>query len=128
MERTVRVDKWLWAARFFKTRSKARAAILGGKVQLDGHRVKPGRSLRIGDELVIQRGEEQFTVSVRLLQDRRGPAADAREMYFEDPRVKAQREAEAEDRARERALSRERPRRPSKRDRRKLIRFRQKPD
>ena len=67
----LRLDKWLWAARFFKTRGLARDAIKGGKVQLNGTRVKPGRSLAQGDCLLIRRGEDEYQVTVKDLGDRR---------------------------------------------------------
>jgi ribosome-associated heat shock protein Hsp15 len=64
MSDTVRIDKWLWAARFFKTRGLAREAIKGGKVQLDGHRVKPSRTLAEGDRLNIRRGDDEYEITV----------------------------------------------------------------
>ena len=83
MDSQVRLDKWLWAARFFKTRSIAREAVSGGKVHLNGHRAKPGRTLSLGDELRIQRGEEEYTINVVELSPRRGPATVARGLYEE---------------------------------------------
>ena len=81
---TVRIDAWLWAARFFKTRSLAKAAIATGKVELEGERVaKPSRSVRIGDALVVQRGEERFHVEVAGISDMRGPAKVAQALYRE---------------------------------------------
>ena len=79
MSDSVRVDKWLWAARFFKTRALAREAVKGGKVQLDGHRVKPGRTLKSGDCLTIRRGEDDFLITVMDLGDRRVSATLAQE-------------------------------------------------
>ena len=64
MDSSTRLDKWLWAARFYKTRSVAREAVSGGKVHLNGNRAKPGRSLRVGDVLIIQRGDEEYTIIV----------------------------------------------------------------
>ncbi len=78
---TVRIDKWLWAARFFKTRSLARAAVQGGKVRLNDARAKPAKALELGDELRIQRGEETWVVHVRDLSDRRAPASPAQTLY-----------------------------------------------
>ncbi|HKX55358.1 MAG TPA: RNA-binding S4 domain-containing protein, partial [Xanthomonadales bacterium] len=80
-----RIDKWLWGARFFKTRSLARDAVAGGKVELNGHGVKPGRTLKQGDTLVIQRGEERFLITVLDIQDRRVSAELAGQRYREDP-------------------------------------------
>jgi ribosome-associated heat shock protein Hsp15 len=73
----VRLDKWLWAARFFKTRSLAAQAVDGGKVQLNGLRVKPSRDLREGDELRIRTGELEWLVLVRVLSDQRRGAPEA---------------------------------------------------
>ena len=98
MDKPVRVDKWLWAARFFKTRGKAREAITGGKVHLNGNRVKPGRALKPGDRLRIQRGLEEFDITVAIVTDRRGPAVEARELWREDEASRERREAAAEQR------------------------------
>jgi ribosome-associated heat shock protein Hsp15 len=120
---SVRVDKWLWAARFFKTRALAREAVKGGKVQIDGHRVKPGRGLKLGDCLSIRRGEEEYVVAVRDLGDRRVSATLAQEKFTEDPQSKARREAAAEQRKLEYEAKAQRQRRPDKRQRRQIIRF-----
>lgn len=128
MNPIVRIDKWLWAARFFKTRSIARAAIQGGKVQVNGARTKPGRVLNAGDMLRIQRGEELLTVRVEGLTDRRGPAPEAQKLYVETEESRQRREALAEQRALQRAARGERERRPDKRQRRQIIRFRRDSD
>lgn len=117
----VRVDKWLWAARFFKTRALAREAVSGGKVHLDGNRIKPGRTLKDGDCLTVQRGEELYEITVLEVSGRRVSAALARNMFREDPASLQRREAAAEQRKLERATGAERPRRPGKRDRRQII-------
>jgi ribosome-associated heat shock protein Hsp15 len=119
----VRIDKWLWAARFFKTRALAREAVLGGKVHLDGHRVKPGRTLKVGDRMTLNRGEEQFDITVRVVSDRRTTAPQAREMFSEDPASLQRREAAAEQRKRDRDARIESPGRPNKRERRQIIGF-----
>lgn len=80
---TVRLDLWLWAARFFKTRSLARQAVESGKVELGGQRPKPSRAVRAGDALRIERGEEVFLVEVAGVSDVRGPASVARALYVE---------------------------------------------
>lgn len=123
MDSPVRLDKWLWAARFFKTRSIAREAVSGGKVHINGNRAKPSRSVSIGDELRIQRGEEEYTITIREISTSRGPATVARTLYEESEESRVKREQLAEDRrlAREKDAGRER--RPDKRQRRKLIRF-----
>jgi ribosome-associated heat shock protein Hsp15 len=118
-----RIDKWLWAARFFKTRGLAREAVKGGKVQIDGHRVKPGRTLAEGDRLTIQRGDEAIEITVTDLGDRRLSAALAQQKYVEDPGSVARREAAAAQRQLERQARGERPRRPDKRQRREIVRF-----
>jgi ribosome-associated heat shock protein Hsp15 len=123
MDDTVRIDKWLWAARFFRTRALAREAIKGGKVHLDGVRVKPGRTLSPGDRLTIRRGDEEYIVTVDDLGDRRLSASLAAEKYTEDPESKARREAAAEKRRLERQARQERLRRPDKRERRQIVRF-----
>jgi len=122
---TVRIDKWLWAARFFKTRGKARDAINGGKVQLNGSRVKPGRSLKTGDRLRVHREDGEFLITVRHTSNRRGPATEAQELYLEDEESRLQREATAEQNRLQRTSRMQRDRRPDKRQRRRLIRFRQ---
>ena len=123
MSDTVRIDKWLWAARFFKTRGLAREAIKGGKVQLDGHRVKPGRTLSAGDRLTVRRGDDEIVFTVTDLGDRRLSAALAQEKYVEDPDSIARREAAAAQRKLDRQAREERPRRPDKRERRQIRRF-----
>jgi ribosome-associated heat shock protein Hsp15 len=120
----VRIDKWLWAARFFKTRGKARTAILGGKVHLNGSRVKPGRVLSLDDELKILRGEEEFVINITGLTDRRGPASDAQELYYESEESRLKRESIKEEKALLSAARAQRAGRPDKKQRRSLMRFR----
>jgi ribosome-associated heat shock protein Hsp15 len=81
----VRIDKWLWAARFFKTRSAASDAVSGGHVHVGGERVKPAKEVRVGDRIEIRRGEVRWTVVVAALADRRGPASVAASLYDETP-------------------------------------------
>ncbi len=95
MER-LRVDKWLWAARFYKTRSIAKAAIEGGKVHLDGQRVKVSREITIGERLAIKQGWEEKEVIVKSLSDQRGPATVAQMLYEETPESAQRREREAQ--------------------------------
>jgi ribosome-associated heat shock protein Hsp15 len=123
MSDTVRIDKWLWAARFFKTRSQARDAIKGGKVQLNGARVKPGKTLGLEDQLTIRRGDDEYVIIVKDLGDRRVSAALAAEKYGEDADGRARREALAEQRKAEQHARAERQRRPDKRQRREIVRF-----
>lgn len=119
----VRIDKWLWAARFFRTRALARDAIKGGKVQIEGVRVKPGRTLSVGDTLAIRRGDEEFVVTVDDTGDRRLSPALAAEKYSEDPAAKARREAAAEQRKLDWQARQDRQRRPDKRQRRQIVKF-----
>jgi len=128
MESSVRLDKWLWAARFFKTRSVARDAVSGGKVHLNGNRAKPGRTINIGDELRIQRGEEEFVIIIVEPSSRRGPATVARTLYEESDESRIKREKLAEERKLNRQQHATRERRPDKRQRRNIVRFKNKYD
>jgi len=119
----VRIDKWLWAARFFRTRAIARDAIKGGKVQLNGSRVKPGRTVALNDRLIIRRGEDEFDITVLDLGDRRVAASLAQEKYREDPDSRARREAAAEQRKLDHQARADRQRRPDKRQRRLIKKF-----
>ncbi len=120
----IRLDKWLWAARFFKTRSLAIEAVSGGKVHLNGAGTKPAREIDIGDQLTIRRGPYAWTVVVRALSLRRGPASVATLLYDETEESKRNRaETVSEIRAQEWRSSHTKGR-PSKKDRRDLSRFR----
>jgi ribosome-associated heat shock protein Hsp15 len=121
---SIRVDKWLWAARFFKTRSGAQQAVEGGKVRLGGERIKPAKDVRVGDELMIQIGAYLWTVRVAQLSDKRGPATVARTLYTEDEASRTQREAQAALRKFAAEPAQERHGRPTKRERRQLERWR----
>ena len=119
----VRIDKWLWAARFFKTRSLAADAIAGGKVQVNGERVKRAKPLQLGDEVRIRLGPYEHQVVVRELSDRRGPAAQAAGLYEEKETSRAAREALAlQLKSLHSAFVPERGR-PTKKDRREIRRF-----
>lgn len=118
---SVRLDLWLWAARFYKTRSLARSAVETGKVEIGGQRAKAARAVRIGDALRIVRGEEQFEISVLALSDTRGPASVAQTLYAETEASRAAREAARALRAAERNGYRAPETKPDKRARR-LIR------
>ena len=91
----VRLDKWLWAARFYKTRTLAAEAIAGGKVQVNGDRVKRAKPVQIGDEVRIRLGPYEHQILVRALSERRGPASDAAQLYEEKPESRTAREAMA---------------------------------
>ncbi len=83
MTDSVRIDKWLWAARFYKTRGLATAAVTGGKVQLNGARVKPARPLKVNDGLVINKSDTSWQITVNGLSERRGSASVAQSLYTE---------------------------------------------
>ena len=120
---TQRLDKWLWAARFFKTRTLAAAAISGGKVQCDNERVKPARRIRAGTQLSIRRGPMLWEVVVVGLSKQRRPAREAALLYAETDASVARRTAEAERRKARAEQRRHGLGRPTKRDRRQLERF-----
>ena len=122
-EDKVRLDKWLWAARFFKTRSLATDAIQGGKVHLNGQRVKPAKEVHVGHELTIRAGWSERTVIVKALSDRRGPASVAQQLYEETADSLARRTAEEEQRKLERLASPRPEGRPTKKDRRLIHEF-----
>jgi ribosome-associated heat shock protein Hsp15 len=122
-EQTQRVDKWLWVARFFKTRGLAATAISGGKVQVAGERVKPSRHIGPGSQLEIRRGPVQWQVVVRGVAKHRRPASEAALLYEETPESIAQRQHEAERRILEAGRRRERLGKPSKRERRTATRL-----
>jgi ribosome-associated heat shock protein Hsp15 len=114
------VDKWLWAARFFKTRGAATEAVLGGHVQVNGARVKPARDIVVGDRLEITRSSERWTVIVTGLADRRGPASVAATLYDETPESVDERQRRRNERRLARPLGADLSARPTKRDRRRL--------
>ena len=117
---TVRIDKWLWAARFFKTRSGATEAVLGGRVHLNDARVKPAREVRAGDTIEIRVGHFQWTLVVRAVADKRGPASVARTLYDETPDSLAARERRAEELRLSRPIGADLGARPTKQDRRRI--------
>lgn len=117
----LRLDKWLWAARFFKTRSMAADAVNGGKVHLNGDRVKAARAVKVGDVLKIRRQNELWTVNVLELFEKRRAAPDARKMYEETFESQEQRELLSEQRrAANRMIV---SHRPSKKERRDLMKL-----
>ena len=120
---TMRLDKWLWAARFFKTRSLATQAIDNGRVKLNGDRVKPAREVKPGDRLELRIGDFDWALTVRGLSMQRGPAPVAQALYEEDPASHARRQQQVSDR--KLAVSPEAAikGRPTKRDRRQIHRF-----
>ncbi|MEQ9463116.1 MAG: S4 domain-containing protein [Haliea sp.] len=123
----LRIDKWLWAARFFKTRSLAKAAIEGGKVQLDGQRVKVSKEIAVGDRLQIRQGWDQREVVVEALSDQRRGAPEAQQLYTETPASIAKRETEAAARKAAGGMIDRPAHRPTKKQRRQIHRFKEQP-
>jgi len=120
----LRIDKWLWAARFFRTRSLAKAAIEGGKVHLDGQRVKVSREIAIGDQIRVRQGWDERDVIVEKLSDQRRGAPEAQALYRETAESIARREQSAQARKLAGGMTERPQRRPDKRERRQIHRFR----
>ena len=118
-----RLDKWLWAARFFKTRSLAAEAVAGGKVKLNGSTAKPAREIRAGDQLEISIGHAQWRVAVVALNPYRRPAPEARQLYAETDESRARRTQIQEERQLAPAPGADLKGRPTKRDRRRIADF-----
>ena len=116
----VRIDKWLWAARFFKTRSLATEAVAGGHVHLNGARAKPARDVRAGDTVAVNVGDVKWTVVVAALSDKRGPASVAATLYAETPESATGRERHSAERRLARPLGADLGERPTKQARRQL--------
>lgn len=126
MDESIRIDKWLWAARFFKTRPLATEAVNGGKVHLNGNRVKPGKVVSIGDRLKIQQGVYAFDVSILGINHKRRPAREACCLYEESELSIAEREKLTEMHRLAALGSRSPGRKPTKNERGKIIRFKRK--
>jgi len=122
-EASIRLDKWLWAARFFKTRAQASAAIAGGKVQLNGTRAKPAKPVQVGDELRVRIGPYDWCITVRAITERRGSARDAQLLYDESPEGRAARERLADAHKIAPAPAFEGKGRPTKKQRREIERL-----
>lgn len=121
----LRIDKWLWVARFYKTRSLASEAVQGGKVELNGDRAKPAKEVKPGDEVRVRLGPYEHIVIVRGIAPRRGSARDAQVLFEETPESKAERERLAEQlRMAPAAFVWEEKGRPTKKDRRQIVRLR----
>ena len=119
-EGKVRIDKWLWAARFFKTRNSAANAVQGGKVHVNGQRVKPSRSIQVGDKLEITRGQYQAVVEIEALSENRGPAKEARKLYKESLESIEKRELKIQQQKLLNAIVPQTKRKPDKRQRRQI--------
>lgn len=120
MSETTRLDKWLWAARFFKTRSLAAQAVNGGKVHVNGARTKPAHTVKPGDVLSVTRGTDVYEITVLVLLDKRGPAKRAQALYEESAASAARRESAAAQRRLTHQSSPRPPKRPDKKSRRLL--------
>ena len=121
-----RLDKWLWAARFFKTRALASEAVNGGKVHLNGDRVKPGRTIKVTDRLTISKGQLEYDVIVQRLNSKRRPAKEAQLLYEETEdsiKIREQRAKEIKAMNAQMVFT---EKRPSKKDRRQIVRFKRK--
>ena len=116
----VRIDKWLWAARFFKSRGLATEAVAGGRVHVNGVRVKPSKEIHAGDTVEVSVGELQWTVVVAGVADKRGPARVAATLYDEKPESVAERERRALERRLARPPGADLGARPTKQDRRRM--------
>ena len=116
----VRIDKWLWAARFFKTRSSATDAVLGGRVHLNDARVKPSKEVREGDAIEVRIGQLQWNIVVRGISDKRGPASVATTLYDETPESATAREQRAMELRLARPFGADLGGRPTKQDRRRI--------
>jgi ribosome-associated heat shock protein Hsp15 len=116
----MRLDKWLWAARFFKTRSLAQQAIAAGRVKLNEERVKPAHALKVADAVTVRVGELEWRVEVKALSEQRGPAAQARKLYAESEASRTERERRDDLRRWGAEPSAGLKGRPTKRDRRRL--------
>lgn len=122
-ETAVRFDKWLWAARFFKTRAIAKQAIEGGKVHYNGARAKPSKAVELGATLTIRQGWDEKTVLVIALSDQRRGADTASQLYDETDDSLAKRNLNAEQRKLQRAAMAAPEQRPNKKQRRQIVRF-----
>lgn len=122
---SMRLDKWLWAARLFKTRALATAAISGGKVHVDGDRVKPARRIKPGDAVTVQKGPYRFSLTVTRLAAQRRPADEARTLYTESEDSVAARHSLDDERRLQGFVAGRPEHRPDKRTRRLIHRFRQ---
>ena len=119
----VRIDKWLWAARFYKTRSLAADAVEGGKVQVNGERVKPAKMLKSGDALSIRNGPYAWEITVLATSERRGSATEASKLYSESDQSREEREEKSALLKTERQSNPFPGGRPTKKQRRQIIRF-----
>ena len=121
----MRIDKWLWAARFYKTRSLAQQSVEASKVRLNGERVKPAKDVRVNDRLDLNLAAQDWTITVLVLSDKRGPASVAQTLYAESDESRARRAQQSALRKLAAEPAQDRHGRPTKRERRQLDRWRQ---
>ena len=124
-QQKVRIDKWLWAARFFKTRALAKAAIEGGKIHINGQRTKPSKEVALGEILCVRQGWDEKTVVVDKLSDQRRGATEAETLYTETPESIEQRQKYAAERKASNSSISSHDRRPTKKQRRQIHRFKE---
>lgn len=123
-DKRIRIDKWLWAARFFKTRAMAAAAVSGGKIDLNGAHTKPAKPVKAGDRVELRIGAYEWDITVEALSDRRGPASEAQKLFTETQQSQQARiEKAAQLRAERQSLPLYAKGRPTKKDRRNIIKF-----
>ena len=121
----MRIDKWLWAARFYKTRALAQQAVEGGRVRVNGERIKPAKLLRVNDVLELHIAAQDWTIAVVVLSDKRGPASVAQTLNEETPESRLRRAEQLALRKLAAEPAQERHGRPTKRERRQLERWRE---
>ena len=123
-DKRIRIDKWLWAARFYKTRAMAAAAVSGGKIDLNGDHTKPAKAVKAGDRMALRIGAYEWDITIVALSDRRGPATEAQKLYNETQRSQeARREKAVQLKAERQSLPFYAKGRPTKKERRHIIRF-----
>jgi ribosome-associated heat shock protein Hsp15 len=123
-DKRIRIDKWLWAARFFKTRALAAAAVSGGKIDLNGDHIKPAKAVKAGDRMALRIGAYEWDITIVALSDRRGPATEAQKLYTETSQSQeARREKAAQLKAERQSAPFYAKGRPTKKDRRHIIKF-----
>lgn len=122
---SLRLDKWLWSARFFKTRKLAADAIIGGKVHLNGQRTKPGKEVKVGSQLEIHKEPYRWAITITGINNQRRPASEAALLYLENPESTTKRQIEVEKRRENKSLLAQTGKKPNKKQRRQIHKFKQ---